>query len=64
MKRVQPALQDSEINSTISSFFDGSWAVAIGDDAHGWLATDLATSLEEAEAWLDEKAIELFPGRS
>jgi len=61
MKRVQQALHDSEINSTISSMFDGSWTVGIGDELNGWKATELVGSLEEAEAWLDRKAREIFP---
>lgn len=54
-------LHDSEINASIASFFDGAWTVRIGDEMNGWKAEERVGSEEEANAWLDGKARELFP---
>jgi hypothetical protein len=58
---VQQALHDSNINSTISSMFDGGWVAAIGDYLSGWKSSGHVGSYQEAETWLDKKARELFP---
>lgn len=58
---VMQKLHDSEINSSISSFFDGAWTVKVGDELNGWVAEELVSSFEEAEQWLDRKARELYP---
>lgn len=54
-------LHDSEINGSISWFFDGGWRVQLGDKLNGVEAEDVVTSYAEAEAWLDRKARELHP---
>jgi len=54
-------LHDSEINGSIEWFFDGVWTVKLGDIVNGWTVGEVVDSLEEAEAWLDAKARELYP---
>jgi hypothetical protein len=54
-------LHESEINSSISSFFDSSWFVRLGDEMNGWEAEALVGSWDEAERWLDEMARRLHP---
>jgi hypothetical protein len=54
-------LHDSEINGRISSFFDGSWRVELGDEMNGFTAEDEASSYAEAEAVLARMAIERYP---
>lgn len=58
---VMQALHDSEINASISSFFDGAWFVKLGDEMNGWVAAERVGSFEEAEVWLDRRARELYP---
>lgn len=54
-------LHDSEINATISAFYDGIWNVSIGDALNGIKAKAVVRSEAEAEAWLHMTARELFP---
>lgn len=61
-KPIMQRLHDREINSSITSFYDGAWTVKIGgSDMAGWKAQELVASFEEAEAWLEAKARELYP---
>jgi hypothetical protein len=54
-------LHDSEINGRISSFFDGSWRVELGDEMNGFVDDDDASTYAEAEAALARMAIKRYP---
>lgn len=55
-RTVIQRLHDVEVNATISSFYDGSWSVKLGDHANGYLAEATVESFEEAERWLYDTA--------
>lgn len=54
-------LYNSEINVSISSFWDGGFEVKIGDDMNGFKAETNVRTFAEAEAWLEEEAKRLYP---
>jgi len=54
-------LYDSEINASISTFWDGGFDVKIGDEMNGFMAETNVASFAEAEAWLEAEAKRLFP---
>jgi hypothetical protein len=55
------ALYDSEINFSVSTFWDGGFEVKLGDEINGWLAEVRLDTWAEVERWLSEKAREQFP---
>lgn len=60
--KVLRDLYDSEINYSISSFWDGGYVVKLGDEMNGWLAeTMTGDSWSEIAAWLKKTAIKHFP---
>lgn len=54
-------LYDSEINSQISTFWDGGFEWKIGDDMNGWKAAGTAKTFADAEAALAAAAVEAYP---
>lgn len=61
MSDVMQKLHDSEINSAVLSFYDGSWTVKLGDEMNGFTEETQVSSFEEAMAWLDKTAKERYP---
>lgn len=58
---VLQALYDSEINFSISTLWDGGFDVKLGDEVSGIKAIANCGSMEAADQWLKDKAIELYP---
>lgn len=58
---VLQALYDSEINFSISTFWDGGFDVKLGEEINGFKAFGNCGSMADAERWLKEKAVELYP---
>lgn len=55
-------LYDAEINVSITSFWDGGYVFAIGDQINGFVATAEAVyDLDEGAEWLLEEATRLYP---
>ena len=61
MSNIPQRLYDSEINFSISCFWDGGFDVKIGDDMNGFAAEVKTNTFDEAIKWLDEQAKERFP---
>lgn len=59
--KIMPDLYASEINVTISWFWDGGFNVQLGDSMNGIDAYAWCDTWPEAVAWLRDKAIELYP---
>ncbi len=55
------ALHDSEINFSLSCFWDNQWTVKIGDEMNGFKAEGNCFSFSESLAWLDTTARRLYP---
>lgn len=53
-------LYDHEVNISVSSFWDGGFHVAIGDDMNGYKAEDTVRGWDNVERWFETKAHELF----
>ncbi len=54
-------LYDSEINFEISCFWDGGFAVKLGDEINGFVDESNSASFVGAIDWLKNKAIEHYP---
>ena len=54
-------LHASEVNGSISWFFDVVWVCRIGDDLNGWKLDSKADDFESAIRDLAEKTFEQFP---
>ena len=54
-------LYDSEINFEVSGFYDAGFDVRLGDHLNGFLVKDKVETWADAEAWLREQALALFP---
>lgn len=54
-------LYDSEINFEIAAFYDGGFAVKLGDPHNGYDAETTVKTWFEAELWLTQWAMRLFP---
>ena len=54
-------LYDSEINASVSWFWDAGFEVKLGDYINGWKAEDQVYTWAEVEAWLTARAIEHYP---
>jgi hypothetical protein len=61
LTQVLSELYESEINCSLSSFWDGGWFVKIGDESNGFLAEVNVGSLDDAALWLHDKARQFFP---
>jgi squalene cyclase len=57
-------LYDSEINYSISCFWDCGWAVKLGDALNGWAAEARCDSWDEAAQFLRDAAISAYPDSS
>jgi hypothetical protein len=58
---VVTKVYESEINCSISSFWDNGFLVRLGDDMNGFLAEAEVRTPGEAAAFLDKAAREHFP---
>lgn len=58
---VMKKLYESEINCSLSSFWDNSWDVKLGDEMNGFRAEGNFTTLDEAADFLDLQARKHFP---
>ena len=58
---VMRRLSRSEINCSLSSFWDSGWTVRLGDEVNGFASDAQFDTLEECAAYLDAKAKECFP---
>ena len=58
---VIEALHTSEINGSVSWFFDGTWSVALRDKLNGIKAEATVGSAQEAAEWLRAAAVEHYP---
>lgn len=59
---IMQEMHDSEINCSISSFWDSSWTAKIGDNMNGFVAeVNRLDSFEDCEDWLRVEAIRLYP---
>lgn len=54
-------LYDSEINFSISTFWDGGFTVKLGDDLNGWAEEETVDTFAEAEEWLKANALAVYP---
>jgi|Tabmets5t2r1_1033131.scaffolds.fasta_scaffold151921_2 hypothetical protein len=54
-------LYDSEINFSITCFWDGGFEVKLGDDLNGIAAETRVMSWEEIEPWLSMQALLHYP---
>lgn len=60
-KSVLERLYDSEINFSISCFWDGGYDVKLGDPMNGFKYEDNHRKYEDALGALEENAVRLFP---
>lgn len=60
-KSVLQRLYDSEINASISWFWDGGFEVQLGDDMNGVDFEGNARTFVEAEEMLEREAKRLYP---
>lgn len=61
MSDIPQRLYDSEINFSISCFWDGGFTAKIGDDMNGFEAEKTVKTCDEALAWLDVQARLEYP---
>lgn len=58
---IMQDLYHSEINVSVTSFWDSGFEVKLGDEMNGFLAEDRLQYWGQVEPWLRDKAIEHFP---
>jgi hypothetical protein len=58
---VLQRMHDSELNASISTFFDRVITAKLGDELNGFVAEQLCDTVEEAEQWLAAEAIRRYP---
>ncbi len=61
MMSVMQDLYDSEINFSVSTFWDGGFDVGLGDEMNSFVAKAAIDDWTGVEDWLKEKAIKHFP---
>ena len=61
MMDIPQRLYDSEINFSISCFWDGGFDVKLGDDMNGVHAETQVRTFADAIAWLDQEARKRYP---
>ena len=61
IKIVMKKLYRSEINCSISGFWDNGWDVKLGDDLNGYTAEGNFETSDEAATFLDVQARKHFP---
>lgn len=59
---ILQSLHDSEINWSLSAFYDGNYVARLGDEWNGFVAQETCHSIDEAIAWLDRTARDKYPG--
>jgi hypothetical protein len=57
-------LYDSEINYSISCFWDGGFEVRLGDPLNGFAAGTHVANWSEVEPWLRDAALRHYPESS
>jgi hypothetical protein len=55
-------LYDSEINFSVSCFWDGGFTVKLGDDMNGWKAETNVDDWRAVNTWLRAEAVKAYPG--
>ncbi len=58
---IMQELYDSEINVSISTFWDGGYDLKLGDDMNGFRAEGNVDFWEQIEPWFTQKALEHWP---
>lgn len=60
---IMQALYASEINCSVSCFWDGGWKVKLGDEMNGWKAEANFDNdkLDDAAQWLRDEAKKVYP---
>lgn len=59
---IPQRLHDSEINFSVSCFWDSQWTAKLGDETNGFDAeTTALSSYDEALVWLDGEARKRYP---
>jgi len=61
LSEVLDALYDSEINFSISCFWDNNIDVKLGDQMNGFQAEGNLETANDAARWLDEQARKHYP---
>lgn len=61
MSDIPQRLYDSEINFSISCFWDGGFDVKLGDGHNGFVAETTVNTYDEALQWLDQEARKQYP---
>jgi hypothetical protein len=61
LSEVLDKLYDSELNFSISCFWDGGFDVKLGDPMNGYVAEGNVKTADQAAAWLDKQARIHFP---
>jgi hypothetical protein len=61
LEQIIADLYDSEINASLSWFWDGGIDVSIGDDLNGFVTGDQVATLAQAAEWLRASAVEHYP---
>lgn len=61
MPTILERLYESEINASISTFYDAGYTAKLGDDLNGITVQTTRPTYAEAERWLEEQATELYP---
>lgn len=54
-------IYDSEINFSISTFWDGGFTVKLGDEVNGFIAERVCDTFEECVSFLIEKVRKHYP---
>lgn len=54
-------IYDSEINFSISTFWDDGITVKLGDEMNGFIAETTKDTFVEAIAWLIQQVVEKYP---
>ena len=58
---IMQRLYDSEINVSITSFWDDGFYVRLGDEMNGFIAEGECATWAAVERWLDEQVRILYP---
>lgn len=61
MANIFQRLYDSEINFTVSCFWDGGFVVMLGDRSNDYVAETSVQSWPQVEEWLRAAAVLHFP---
>ncbi|MCK1358934.1 hypothetical protein [Bradyrhizobium sp. 199] len=59
--RTLQDLYDSEVNFAIAAFWDAGFQVKIGDELHGFAASETVDNFAQAIEWLRVQTLELYP---